>query len=108
MNEWRLFNYFCVQDAIILLRIIVCVVLKSTNILSQTFLLNQGGRLHSVGLARSGVVSQERDGLLGSGGPIVQRGVPQMRSQDRNQVSGRIGRIGRTTEQYQPIRGAKV
>lgn len=67
-----------------------------------------GGRLHGRGLARSAlVVSQEHDGLLGSGGPIVHRGMIQTPTPDRHRAE-RASRAGRTGEQYHSARGGKV
>lgn len=67
-----------------------------------------GGRLHNRGLARSGlVVSQEHDGLLGSGGPIVHRGMIQTPTLERHRAE-RISRIGRTGEVYHSPRGGKA
>lgn len=67
-----------------------------------------GGRLHGRGLARSAlVVSQEHDGLLGSGGPIVHRGMIQTPTPERHRAE-RANRTGRSGEQYHSARGGKV
>eukprot|EP00250_Pteridium_aquilinum_P029672 c39939_g1_i1 orf=872-4000(+) len=67
-----------------------------------------GGRLNGRGLARSAlVVPQEHDGLLGSGGPIVQRGMMHAPTTDRHRAE-RTSRTGRTGEPYHSARGGKV
>ncbi|MCO5592937.1 hypothetical protein L7F22_046941 [Adiantum nelumboides] len=67
-----------------------------------------GAPMHNRGLARSGlVVSQEHDGLLGSGGPIVHKGMIQTPAHDRHRAE-RTSRIGRTGDQYHSTRGGKV
>lgn len=69
---------------------------------------DSGGRLHGRGLARSAlVVSQEHDGLLGSGGPIVHRGMIQTPTPERHRAE-RANRTGRSGEQYHSARGGKV
>ncbi|KAI5080486.1 hypothetical protein GOP47_0003669 [Adiantum capillus-veneris] len=54
------------------------------------------------------VVSQEHDGLLGSGGPIVHRGMIQTTPTHDRHRAEKTTRIGRTGEQYHSTRGGKV
>ncbi|KAH7373570.1 hypothetical protein KP509_17G063200 [Ceratopteris richardii] len=68
-------------------------------------LTESSSRFHSRGVARSGlVIPQEHDGLLGSGGPIVHRGMIQTMAYDRQ----RSNKIGRSGDQYSSTRGGKV
>lgn len=74
----------------------------------ESALTESGGRLHNRGLAGSAlVVSQEHDGLLGSGGPLVNRGMIQTPTPDRYRAE-RASRASRTPDQYHLARGGKT